>query len=270
MLMKLKVFFALIGGFLAFAGANAGTVYDFNDPSQLNDFRTGTENFGWEWRPDAGMNGTGGLAGLANGSGGGSWFVQKESFAGNTPGFTLAAVFQWTTPSYGAGAGFALGIIGDLNGDVSQNTAPLFQFGIARRTTITETRFIGSWANSETSGSWTSEHSVPMVDGGWYQIAGDITWNADAQTYQIAISLYQIEGDLFTLLASGTYQMGPLDELFNDDAVHAFFGSPNAVKGRGTMAVDRFVTPVPEPGLAWGALGMLLGLAGLRSKKRKS
>ncbi len=269
--MKLKLFSALMGVLLAFSGARAGTVYDFNDPAQLNDFRTGTTNPGWEWSPDAGMNGTGGLAGLANSSGGGSWFIQKESFAGNTPGFTLSAIFQWATPVYGTGHGFSLGIIGDLNGEIAQNTpgTPLFYFGIGRTGTTNVTRFIGNWANSENSGVWQSDHAISMVDKGWYQISGDVTWNAALQTYEVAVSLYLIENDEFTLLASGTYQMGLLTELYNDDTVHAFFGSANAVLGRGSRAVDQFVTPVPEPGFAWGVAGMLFGLYGLRYAKRK-
>lgn len=274
--MKTKTLLLLLTLCLtAFTGAKASYTYQFSSPNELDDFvhYDNSGPSGWVWKDDAGFNGTPGLSGTYSNTNNSSYYIQKQGFAGNTSGYTLAATFQWMQPVFGNGHGFVLGVIQDTTSAIVQSSpgVNLFYFGIGRSNTANEARIIGNWANETGSGvSQPNDAWFSMTPGSWYHLSGDVTWQEASQTYSVAItlSLLDAEGNM-TLVTSRTFTTGTLSGLGNDPSVHAFFGSYNNVAGRGTQAVDRFVTPVPEPGLTLYVAGALAGLAGFRRFRKK-
>lgn len=265
----MKLPFSLVAVVALAVTAQGQVLYDFNDVDQLDDFNATGQNLNmFTWESTGGLNNSGNLDASRAAQGVGQ-LVQKASFSGDTPSFTLSIYFQHSDTDIASNTSYLLflGIGPNATYSTHQNTDHLRVGLTGLYNSTTETHSYRLDVQNSLNGSTTNNNgpnTFALTPDDWYFMSGEVT--LVGQTYTVNLELWESTntGALVGATPMQTHSAVFTNaNLANDPSVHAFLGASSSAERRGLQRVDNFTSPIPEPSSTF-----LLGLGALLLMRR--
>ncbi len=262
-------------------------LYDFNTPGQLEDDFTHigggtTSTIYWLQQNSGGLNNSGWIT-TDQGTGSNVRYseILHQSFDPGSEAFTLSLYFQWQTNSLLLGDLLQVGIGRSTDSQVpftptsTASSSQRLQLGLGGITDKpNQVRFYGSnlvnGVNSNFNPPSATGPTATLIADQWYFLKLDFAPTSENDGYTVTLSLFEsgntgAVGD--SLMSWSTTQINA--NLLAGD-VQAYITSRNG-PWSGIVGIDNFyVSPIPEPSVAWLAGPALLALGLLRRRKTSS